>query len=212
MGMPVDPIPASADWRAILDLAVQLETAAGDWFAKRMTAVSLDGRLTEWEGVKPFFLRELADVDRSRYQGATLYVGYDDDHLYVAGRVLDSSVVNNHRLNNIWNGDALEVLIDLQPDARPGVPSYDTSCFQFIFSPTSADGTSGVTDPPPAQAGTGSSPTHARCASEWRSTCTWSRSPLRSSDRHGCAWPPRVHRATSVKAATGRRCRPSRGR
>lgn len=145
MGMPANPPSDSAGWQEVLDQAIALENIRGDWFADWKPALKVDGDLSEWKDARPMQLMNDFQVEASRYEDAVVYVGYDKDYLYVAGEIKDPTVVNNYSLNKLWNGDAVEVFIDLRPDENPGSPVYTDNCFQFIFAPTSADGRPAMT-------------------------------------------------------------------
>lgn len=150
VGIEANVIPDSGDWRDIYRQADELLRRAADAYrtatARRMDKVNVDGELSEWSGVTPIFLAMDVGVDFAQardYEGARFYLGYDERYLYVAGEVKDEAIVNNYRLGNLWNGDAVEVFIDLYPDADPGMHNYNRNCFQFIFAPTSIDGVPG---------------------------------------------------------------------
>ena len=147
VGLEAPVVPESGDWREIYRLAGNLSADAENHYrtarAKRTDGVSIDGNLAEWQRAQPIYLQMEVGVDfarRADYQGARFYVGYDSDYLYVAGEVSDEVVTNNHRLDGLWNGDAVEVMLDLRPDVNPNVRQYNPDCFQFIFAPTSRDG------------------------------------------------------------------------
>lgn len=147
VGIDAAVTPASGDWRQIYKLADDLQREARDAFmttsAARMNGVSVDGDLSEWAKAQPIFLQMEVGIDYAKsadYKGARLYTGYDDHYLYVAGDVTDETIANNYRGGGIWNGDAVEVFVDLNPNARPGQSAYNDDCFQFLFSPTNLDG------------------------------------------------------------------------
>ncbi len=147
-GIETTVMPPSNNWREIYNLAADLQKKADDALrtvtASRMSGVEVDGDLSEWAQSKAFFLKVDVGQDFSTiadYDGARFHVGYDDENLYLAGDVTDEAVVNNYRLDNLWNGDGIEVFIDLRPDVNPLSHNYTADCFQFIFAPTSLDGT-----------------------------------------------------------------------
>lgn len=143
IGMPVPFVPVD-DWRKLYAQVDALRKALGDASAFPMDSVSVDGDLAEWVSIAPLYVKLNNGVAGSRYEKAKFYVGYDQDWLYVAGEVNDPTVVNNNRLEKIWDGDAVEIFVDLHPDSSPGDAAYNADCFQFIFSPTSADGQPGM--------------------------------------------------------------------
>ena len=146
LGVEATVMPPSSDWRRIYELAGDLQKLCDEaqrtTTAARISGVKADGDLSEWASVKPVFLK--VDVGRDfstieDYRGAKFYLGYDESFLYIAGDIKDEAVVNNYRLDNLWNGDAVEVFIDLKPDVNPLSHNYTSDCFQFIFAPTSVD-------------------------------------------------------------------------
>lgn len=151
LGIEASIMPPSSDWRKIYELAGDLQKLCDDaqrtTTATRMSGTKADGDLSEWASVKPIFLkvdvgRDFSTIDD--YRGARFYVGYDEGFLYVAGEIKDEAVVNNYRLDSLWNGDSVEVFIDLKPDVNPLSHNYTSDCFQFIFAPTSVDGKPGM--------------------------------------------------------------------
>lgn len=140
IGFPVASAPSSRDWRAVLSEAQKMRKANGDVAATRMGRVEVDGDLGEWAGATAIHPKLNNDIAGSVYDMATFYLGWDEERLYVVGKVTDDIVANNNPPGKIWNGDAAEVFIDLDPDTNPDVNAYSPDCFQFIFSPTSAGG------------------------------------------------------------------------
>lgn len=147
LGIEASIAPPSSDWREIYRMADDLTRRAEDAYrttaAARMESVTVDGDLTEWKDADPIYLKMDVGIDYAKsadYAGARFYTGYDDNFLYISGDVTDEAIVNNYRLGGIWNGDAIEVFIDLYPDAQPGMRNYNENCFQFLFSPTNLDG------------------------------------------------------------------------
>lgn len=139
LGAEVSPLSPSLNWQEVAAKADELRKSAGDMFARWLPKVNVDGDLSEWSTVKPMYVKNSWDVDASKYEGAEFYVGYDDNYIYIAGSVSDDNIANNYKLGKLWNGDAVEVFLDLNPDANPGNPAYTADCYQFIFSPTSVD-------------------------------------------------------------------------
>jgi hypothetical protein len=111
--------------------------------AKKMTKVEIDGDLSEWKDMEPVYpaVEILRDFSRTGdFKDAEFFLGWDSDNIYIAARVKDDSMVNNYRGNDIWNGDAIEVFIETDPENDPTMHSYDYDTWQFLFSPTNADG------------------------------------------------------------------------
>ncbi len=117
--------------------------------APRIGAVKIDGDLAEWEGRSPSgrFERRVA-VDYAEPAppppGTMFWIGWDETNLYVACRVKDLIVVNEQRDGALWNGDALEIVVEFELDPGDTSGEYDRDTFQFLLAPTSADGTPAV--------------------------------------------------------------------
>ncbi len=139
IGISVPSVPAD-DWRKLYKEIDVLRKAIGHACAPLMSGVTIDGDLNEWDSLVPLYVKLNNGVAGSRYEGAKFYVGYDESRLYIAGKVRDTIVVNHNRSGSIWNGDAVEVFIDLHPDAHPSYAAHTADCYQFVLSPTSADG------------------------------------------------------------------------
>jgi hypothetical protein len=110
--------------------------------AKKLDAVSVDGKLTEWP--------QRAFVTLSRAQGnlesgkisspsdlsAWFAVGWDNEHLYIAVDVQDNESLNRQAPQDLWKDDAVEIYVDPQND---GLTWNDPQDFQLGLSPVSAD-------------------------------------------------------------------------
>jgi|GEM_PF-4649406 len=104
--------------------------------------VIVDGDLSEWKNIPPIYLRVKVVQDFNfscEYKDARFYLGYDNENLYIAGEINDEAVINLYRGKMIWNGDAIEIFIDTNPDMETTYDGYTEYCYQFLFSPTNAD-------------------------------------------------------------------------
>lgn len=147
LGFTPPPMPTTTDWRELFRSLDQLKVRVSDTYdtttAAYVPGVKVDGDLSEWQEVKPIYMSLDVRADYSLpqdYSGVKFYIGYDENYLYIAGDVNDGTIANNYRLDNLWNGDGIEVFIDLHPEVDPGSRPYNSDCFQFIFTPTSKDG------------------------------------------------------------------------
>lgn len=143
----VDPKPTT--WREIYAGAVRMEQEVYDAIrtttASRIRNAKVDGDLSEWKDVMPVYpaVEILRDFSRNGdFKDAEFRLGWDSENLYVAAHVKDASFVNNYRGSGIWNGDAIEIFVETNPDNDPTMHSYDYDTWQFLFSPTNADGMS----------------------------------------------------------------------
>ncbi len=150
----LDPGTAPAGgWQQSLSRAEELARRLGDAAAAPLGGVTVDGDLSEWGGLNPIFLKDASDVSDSRFAGAEVFLGYGEEHFYVAGSVADELISNSSPHARLWDGDAVEVFLDLNPDASPGVASLNGDCFQFIFAPTSLYGKPGMVAVTPSFSG-----------------------------------------------------------
>jgi len=114
------------------------------WFSigALTNAVALDGDAGEWAGVPALALTNADDVvtyapGRGWGGGADLSAscrfGYRDDGLYACIEVRDDVFSQNHPMATSWQGDSLQLYIDLMGDGhdRPGL-GYDSND-QSIF-------------------------------------------------------------------------------
>jgi hypothetical protein len=123
-------------------LEKQVKEKENTTYFYRNNNVVLDGDLSEWENIPPIYLTVKVMQDFTipcEYKDARFYLGYDDENLYIAGEVNDEAVVNLYRGKMIWNGDAIEVFVDINPDMETTYDGYTEYCYQFLFSPTNAD-------------------------------------------------------------------------
>jgi len=147
----VEPLPACDDWRVLQEHVRRLEQRV--WQAEntapihRLKQVVIDGRLDEWRDVPliPIERKQGKDfIEPVKLPGTGFRLGWDEQHLYLAVQVRDEAIVNVHRGKKLWNGDAVELFleIDREPDAIERI--YDDDCYKFILAPTSADGSPAV--------------------------------------------------------------------
>jgi hypothetical protein len=79
--------------------------------------VKVDGNLSEWKDTKPLILNSKGDVflakDREKWKGpddlsAKIYLGWDNEHIYIAAEVKDDKHCNLQPANTLWDGDAIQ--------------------------------------------------------------------------------------------------------
>ena len=99
--------------------------------ARRMeTPPTLDGKLGEWESFPQIQMKQ-PDVPDLKVTRASM--GWTDDALHVAFRVVDATVVNKEKLDRLSNADCLELRI--APSATQ-ISSY----LRLLVAPSSAEG------------------------------------------------------------------------
>ncbi|MBE6404350.1 MAG: hypothetical protein E7039_11690 [Lentisphaerae bacterium] len=99
---------------------------------KNNEKIVIDGKLDEkvWQQCLPanlinipFFRgygKALANVNKDKFQGAEIYLAYDKDYLYVAGRLADEDIIQydkNHQAQSYATGDTFELF--LKPKNKP---------------------------------------------------------------------------------------------
>jgi hypothetical protein len=147
VGMNANIVPPGESWRDVYEAASKLKNEA-EIFAKstkarKTSAVTVDGDLSEWKDTEPLYCAVQVKQDYSvpvEYKDAHFFCGWDDNGVYLAGNVKDEATVNRYKDKMIWNGDCIELFIDLRPDDDPMNTTYNTGTYQFLFSPTNVEG------------------------------------------------------------------------
>lgn len=121
------------------DSLAKLMTGAPVKISKKTAAAKLvssplkiDGSLSDWADAKPLFLNQESQLQEgfSVWKGTNdlsgrIYMKWDSNNLYIAADVNDDAPLNNSKTtNNIWNGDAIEITIGLNPAADPNRTSF----------------------------------------------------------------------------------------
>lgn len=94
--------------------------------------VNIDGNLSDWADAKPLYMNQVSQLQEgfSVWKGAKdlsgkIFVKWDNSNLYIAADINDDMPLKNSKTkNNIWNGDAIELTIGLNPSADPGRDSF----------------------------------------------------------------------------------------
>ncbi len=112
------------------------ETIPGEvYYAPFPVAITLDGDLSDWNGVPRVTIPELPDV----VQGATTLTfaaAADDQYLYLMADVTDASIVTEQHGANYWNEDSVEFYINATGDL--GLTSYRDGVAQITIPPLNA--------------------------------------------------------------------------
>lgn len=108
-------------------------------------AISLDGDLSEWDRRGPIRIEEEGQrnlfehttISRD-WQGpddasAVVYLAYDADHLYLGGEVRDD--LRHHDDQVWWNGDCLELFLDVDRDGDRDQAAWNEDDFQICLMP-----------------------------------------------------------------------------
>ncbi|MDD4179704.1 MAG: sugar-binding protein [Candidatus Margulisbacteria bacterium] len=107
---------------------------------KATTAVTIDGKLDEWAGSVPLVMKDasffkegvgwtgLADLS------GKISLMWDDAYLYVGADVTDRiPLVNKKERGDIWNGDAIEMVLSTNPNADQKRESFALGDYQVGF-------------------------------------------------------------------------------
>jgi hypothetical protein len=118
----------------------------------RGPALVVDGDLADWSGLPLTYLDPRWDQTYGDYDPephpdrAAIRLARDDAALYMAARVVDEEVVNPYTGPALWQGDCLELFLDLRPagaaddPAVLGADRYTAGCYQLVFAPVAPDG------------------------------------------------------------------------
>src|SRR3989339_628502 len=106
--------------------------AAGD--------IKIDGNLGDWNTANPLVMDDCAFFkEGTNWQGpsdlsGTIYFNYDSKYFYLAAKVNDIiPLVNKKERQDIWNGDAVELVISTDPGASANRESFGRSDYQIGF-------------------------------------------------------------------------------
>lgn len=108
------------------------------------TPPSIDGDLKEWTSVSPIFLGKenmLAKGETTFTWGgnedlsARIYLGYDDENLYLACETTDNIFHQKYSGSNIWKGDSIQFTIDPLNNEGELLQSDD---YDYAFALTSS--------------------------------------------------------------------------
>ncbi|MEK6796326.1 MAG: sugar-binding protein [Spirochaetota bacterium] len=150
------PLEAKSEWsRASILLQAEVGDRIYDFPAtiypkpSRMctalsTPITVDGTLTtaEWANTARVILdrrEQIKEGDASSWSGADEFSGvisvvYDADALYIGMNVKKAGGRGERRDRDAaWDGDALELFIDTDPDAMLDTPTFTKHCFQMLF-------------------------------------------------------------------------------
>ena len=106
---------------------------------------AIDGRFdaAEWAGTEPISINTAGRIvtgDPKSWRGeadcsATVRAGFDDGNLYLAVAVRDNTNGERPTANDLWEGDAVEMFLDLYPDRQLDRSAYTRDTCQIVVSP-----------------------------------------------------------------------------
>ncbi|MFH1541637.1 MAG: sugar-binding protein [bacterium] len=109
--------------------------------AAKAGAVVIDGSLADWNKSLPItmmdksFFKEGTVWDGLKDLSGNAYLMWDENCLFVAAEITDQKpLVNKQTKQNIWNGDAIEMVISADPKAADKRLSFDSRDYQFGLS------------------------------------------------------------------------------
>ncbi|MDD5383068.1 MAG: sugar-binding protein [Candidatus Margulisbacteria bacterium] len=102
--------------------------------------VKIDGKLDEWSNCVPLVMKDISFFKEGLVWGGLadlsgdICLMWDDANLYLAAKVADKiPLVNKKKNQDIWNGDAIEMVISLDPGADQRRDSFDRTDYQVGF-------------------------------------------------------------------------------
>ena len=115
---------------------------------KKLSNIKLDGSLNSFKGVDPIVMnqaRDLQPVDAAANKLWTgmddlsmkVYLGYDDQYLYIGAEVTDDIFTVRRFGNNLWAQDAFQISFDPLADAKNDAlfpAGYDSNDWDYAFA------------------------------------------------------------------------------
>jgi len=105
--------------------------------------VRVDGQLSEWPAEQALAIEDPARVVQGECGGvadasARFWLASDGEALFLAMAVRDDWVGNLRRYSEPWNGDAVELFLDLRKGDRLGQAEHGDGVYQFFLVPPDA--------------------------------------------------------------------------
>ncbi len=100
--------------------------------SKAQHAITIDGKLEEWEGA---FVTPLNSTHPDMVNRAThIYYLWDKDALYIGVRALDTNPTHISDENALYDGDAIEFYLDARQGADLGKPDWAVGTLHAFFT------------------------------------------------------------------------------
>lgn len=100
----------------------------------------IDGDLSDWIKENPVYLGEETQLNKHQeywsgpYDGSgTFYLMWDEEHLYLAGEIVDDNPFIRFMAYEIEGNDGLSVYLSTNPEAEIGRVLYDATDFRLLF-------------------------------------------------------------------------------
>ncbi len=142
-------------WSCLMSLGLALTGWAADSAAiargggplapRGARTITIDGQLDDWRGVPVQGLHQIYHYlvgfcSTTRHDAAVFSMLTDDEALYVAIRVADGDIYNPFPPRDAWQGDCVELFLDLRPTAgvetqRLGAATWNDGVYQWFLVP-----------------------------------------------------------------------------
>jgi len=107
---------------------------------RTFSPLAIDGNLSEWDRRSPISMKDESYFKEGLVWGGVedlsgdAYVMWDEKNLYLAAVIIDKiPLVNKKERQDIWNGDAIEVVMSVDPKADPDRAYFTRSDYQIGF-------------------------------------------------------------------------------
>ncbi|MEE8638304.1 MAG: sugar-binding protein [Candidatus Margulisiibacteriota bacterium] len=127
---------ALAEFTIAAEKAPRKKTVA----VKAPGAVVIDGKLSDWDKSKPIsmknvsYFKEGLDWGGPEDLSGSAYLMWDEENFYLAAVITDKiPLVNKKKRQDIWNGDAIEMVLSIDPKADPERGFFNRRDYQIGF-------------------------------------------------------------------------------
>lgn len=136
-----DPLFSSSG-EGLANFSVAPETAQKKivYAVKTSKAIKIDGNLADWNKAFPLTMKDVSFFKEGLNWGGTadlsgnVYLMWDENNLYLAAEVTDKiPLINKKEKQDIWNGDAIEIVMSTDPGADPKRNDFDRNDYQIGF-------------------------------------------------------------------------------
>jgi hypothetical protein len=110
------------------------------WALRAPGAVAIDGELSDWNKSNPVTMAESSYFkEGAGWKGkddlsGDAYIMWDDVNFYLAAVITDDlPLVSKQKKQEIWNGDAVEIVLSVDPEADPERTGFTTGDYQIGF-------------------------------------------------------------------------------
>ncbi len=107
---------------------------------KASSPLRIDGDLSGWDKSSPISMKDLHFFKEGLKWGGpsdlsgNAYLMWDESYFYLAAEITDNMpLVNRKEGQDIWNGDAIEIVMSTNPKADPRRDSFESGDYQLGF-------------------------------------------------------------------------------